>query len=314
MTDTVDWRFRRGGWPWLFMVAGALILASNHIIGRFYNAELPAMGLAFWRIAIAALVLLPFVWGDLRREWRTMLRHWTLFGTLAIGVVPFGTGAVYLAYQYTTAMNGAVVATGQPMMTALLALLLFRDRAAPVTVLGILVAAAGVLYAVARGDLAVLLAFRPNPGDIIMLAAMAGFAMHNVYLRRVPRAFSQPLILFTVQLYGIVVMLPVYIAETIWVRPMPLTWEAAGVALWVAVAVGVVAVGFVNTAVLALGATVASASNYMRAAFTAILAIVVLGEQPAPYHGVAFVLIAAGIWLMSRGRRRPPAGAPPGPA
>lgn len=98
MTDTVDWRFRRGGWPWLFMVAGALILASNHIIGRFYNAELPAMGLAFWRIAIAALVLLPFVWGDLRREWRAMLRHWTLFGTLAIGVVPFGTGAVYLAY------------------------------------------------------------------------------------------------------------------------------------------------------------------------------------------------------------------------
>lgn len=314
MTDTVEWRFRRGGWPWFFVFAGALMLASNHVIGRYYHAELPAAGLAFWRIAVAALVLAPFVAREVRREWRAMLAHWSLFGTLALGVVPFGTAAVYLAYQHTTAINGSVVATGQPMMTALLAVLLFRDRLAPVVALGMAVSFAGVMVAIARGDVALLLAFRPNPGDLIMLAAMAGFAVHNVYLRRVPRRFSQPLILFTVQLYGIVVMLPLAISEAVWVRPMPVTWEAAGVVLWVAIGVGIVAVGFVNTAVLALGPMVASASNYLRAAFAAALAILLLGETPAAYHAVAFVLIAGGVWLMSRGRRAPPGNAPARPA
>jgi drug/metabolite transporter (DMT)-like permease len=99
------------------------------------------------------------------------------------------------------------------------------------------------------------------------------------------------------------VLLPIYIVEMIIYKPVPLTWEAAATIAWIGIFVGVFAVGFLNSAVLSLGANKASMSNYMRAAFTTILAIAILGEQLRPFHMVAFVLVIAGIFLMGRGRR-----------
>ena len=147
-----------------------------------------------------------------------------------------------------------------------------------------------------------LLGFRPNIGDLIMLTSMFGFALHNVLLRRLPKGLSGPVILMSVQLSGAVVILPIYIVEMIVYKPVPLTWEASGTILWIGVFVGVFAVGFTNTAVLALGANKASMSNYIRATFTTALAILVLGERFQLFHAVAFVLVCAGIFLMGRGR------------
>ena len=65
----------------------------------------------------------------------------------------------------------------------------------------------------------------------------------------------------------------------------------------------IVAVGFTNTVVLAIGANKAVMSNYIRAALTAILAILILGEELEPFHMIAFVLVAAGVLLLGRGRK-----------
>src|SRR3546814_7942009 len=46
----------------------------------------------------------------------------------------------------------------------------------------------------------------------------------------------------------------------------------------------------------------ASLGNYLRAIFTALLAIVLLGEAFRTFHAVAFVLVILGVYLMTRGR------------
>lgn len=306
MTDAPESRYSSGAWPYMFLVAASFILASNHIVGRTVQGDLPPMGLGFWRIMVATAVLLPFYWRPFFRAWPLILKRWKLFLVMGAALAPLGNAAVYLAYNFTTAINGGIVATVQPVATVVLSYFLLADMISRAQALGIAIAASGVLVILSAGDLDVLRGFRPNIGDLIMLAAMFGFALHNVLLRRLPKEIRGPVILLGVQVFGAIAILPIYIVEMIVYKPVPLTGQAFATIAWIGVVVGVFAVGFTNTAVLALGPNKASMSNYMRAVLTTVLAILILGEQFQAFHAVAFALVAAGIYLMGRGRRPAP--------
>lgn len=308
MSDVAHSRYMSGVWPYVLLTAAAFILASNHIVGRTVHGDLPPMGLGFWRVVVATAVVLPFYWRPFVAALPVFRRHWKLLLVMGTALAPLGNASVYLAYNFTTAINGGIVATVQPVATVLLSYLLLSDLISRVQAFGIAVAASGVLVIVSAGDIDVLLGFRPNIGDLIMLSAMFGFALHNVLLRRLPRGLPTPVILIGVQIFGGIVILPIYIFEMIVYKPVPLTVEAFATIAWIGGVVGVFAVGFMNTAVLALGANKASMSNYIRAVFTTGLAILVLGESLQIHHLVAFALVIAGVFLMGRGRR--PALAP----
>jgi len=262
------------------------------------------MGIGFWRLAIATVVLLPFVGASLWQKRSVLRRHWKLFLVMGVALGPFGNAAVYVAYHFTTAINGGVVSTAQPVATVLLSILLFKDGITRSQWVGVVIATLGVLVIVSSGDIAVLAALEPNIGDLILLAAMFGFAVHNVLLRRVPGDFSTAEILLTIQLFAMVVMLPIYVLETIFYQPMPVTWESAAVMAWVGIAVAIVAVGFTNTVVLTIGANKAVMGNYIRAVITAVLAILILSEEPEAFHLFAFALVVIGVVMLGRGKRK----------
>jgi len=304
MSDLNQSRYRQGLWPYALMLAAATILASNHIIGRWVQGEMPPMGIGFWRLAIANVVLLPFVGASLWQKRSVLRRHWKLFLVMGVALGPFGNAAVYVAYHFTTAINGGVVSTAQPVATVLLSILLFKDGITRSQWVGVVIATLGVLVIVSSGDIAVLAALEPNIGDLILLAAMFGFAVHNVLLRRVPGDFSTAEILLTIQLFAMMVMLPIYVLETIFYQPMPVTWESAAVMAWVGIAVAIVAVGFTNTVVLTIGANKAVMGNYIRAVITAVLAILILSEEPEAFHLFAFALVVIGVVMLGRGKRK----------
>ena len=305
-SDAPQSRFSTGAWPYALLVAASFILASNHIVGRSVGGDLPPMGLGFWRVVVATAVLLPFFWRPFMVSWPLIRANWKLFLVMGAALAPLGNASVYLAYNFTTAINGGIVATVQPVATVVLSYFLLADVIKRGQALGIAVAASGVLIILSAGELDVLLSFRPNIGDLIMLSAMFGFALHNVLLQRLPQGLRGPVILIGVQIFGAMVILPIYIVEMIIYKPVPLTLQAGATIVWIGAVVGVFAVGFTNTAVLALGANKASMSNYIRAVFTTVLAILVLNEQLQAFHALAFVLVVAGLFLMGRGRRKAP--------
>ena len=307
MSNAQDSRFRQGLWPYALMFAAAFILASNHIIGRWVQGDMPPMGIGFWRLFIATVVLLPFAGRSVWAKRGEIRRHWKLFAVMAIALGPFGNAAVYVAYHFTTAINGGVVSAVQPVATVLITFFLFRESITRVQTLGIILATVGVFVILSRGDLGVLAALKPNIGDLIMLAAMFGFAVHNSLLRKIPGDFTTLEILLSVQCVSMVVMLPLYVTETIIFKPMPVTWEAAAVMAWVGVGVAIIAVGFTNTVVLSIGANKATMSNYIRALLTALLAVLILGEHLELFHLVAFMFVVAGVVMLGRGRRARPA-------
>jgi drug/metabolite transporter (DMT)-like permease len=286
------------------LFAAAFILATNHILGRWVQGELPPMGVTFWRVAIGISLALPFAWRDFWTRRTELFDRWRLFAALAVGLFIFGNAGIYLAYSFTTAVNGSVLATSQPIVTLLFSWLLFRDAATPRQLAGVALASLGILVIVSQGDLALLAGLHWNYGDLILIVAMAGFAFYNASLRRLPAGMSPMLVLFVVQLAALPIITPLYLAETLFYQPVPLTWKAVAVLGWIGSFVAIGAIGCTNVAVMRLGANRATIGNYMRALITAALAVTLLGEALYAYHIVAFAIVVAGIVLLGRRQRR----------
>ncbi len=287
------------------IIGASLIFASNHVIARYLGGVIPPMGFVFWRMLIGAAAILPFAGWGLIAQRRLILRHWKLFALMGLLFVPIGNGGIYAAYTFTTAINGGVVSAVQPVLTVLLSALLWRDLINGKQGIGIVIAIVGVLAIIARGDPQTILSLEFNIGDLLMLGATAAVALHNVLLRRVPREVSVPQLMIAIQLFGLVVATPLYILETIYIRPVPFTGEAVASLLWVGIAVTALAVALTNTAIRRLGPNKASISNYMRVLFTAVLAILLLGESFEGYHMFGLVAVIGGVFLMTRGRSVP---------
>ena len=283
------------------LVAGAFVIATNHVLGRFASGDIPPMGLAFWRVAIGAVFMLPFAWRELVAKRQVILDHWKLFVVIAFVFMPLGNAAVYLAYNFTGAINGAVIATAQPALTMLLAWLVLHQTITRMQALGIAIAALGVLVIIMRGDLSALSSLSFGGGDLIMLVGTLGFAFYTVLLRRVPAEIGPMLILITVQFFGSLVMAPFYLVESLTYRTVPVTWESLVILIWLGTAIAVVAVGLNNLVVLTLGPAKASIGHYLRAVFIAGMATILLGEAFELFHAVAFALVICGILLMTLG-------------
>ena len=164
---------------------------------------------------------------------------------------------------------------------------------------GLIIATVGVLVIISRGDFDILLNLHFNTGDLTLLSAMFAGALYNVLLRRVPVAINALLLTLIVQIFGVIVTLPVYIIESVYFQPISLTSEVFAALLWFGIAVGAMAVCLHNAVIRKLGANKASIGNYLRAVFTALLAIGFLGETFEPYHGIALILVISGVWLLS---------------
>ncbi|MCZ6510331.1 MAG: DMT family transporter [Alphaproteobacteria bacterium] len=153
----------RGALPYAMIIAAAMILASNHIIARYLNGVVPPIGLVFWRMTIGSLVLLPFAARGVLIHRQLIRAHWKLFVVMACLFVPLGNGVIYVAYNFTTALNGGVVSTAQPALTVLLSWILFRDLINWKQSAGIFIAAFGVLIIITRHQSNRLLRFTLSP-------------------------------------------------------------------------------------------------------------------------------------------------------
>jgi drug/metabolite transporter (DMT)-like permease len=284
------------------IVVASFIFASNHILARYMHGIAPPMGMVFWRMAVGVAVMLPIAGPGLWRNRHLVLRHWKLFTLMGALFVPLGNGVIYAAYNFTTALNGSVVATAQPAVTAFLSWLLFRDLVSRRQTVGIAIAGVGVLIIIARGDPAALLGFELNLGDLLMLASVCALALNSILIPRVPRTIGIFQMMLAVQFVGLLLVVPAYMAETVYYKPMPADLTSVGVMLWLGIAVTVIALGMSNTAVRLIGANKASMLNYIRSAMAAILAIMLLGETLYAFHAIALLLVLAGVYLMTRGR------------
>ena len=284
--------------PYLLLVLAASFWGGNFNIARAFNLEIPPMGLSFWRWAVAGLILLPFVWRPMRQQWVAFKQHFPLVSALGIlGVAGFNT-LVYLGLQTTTATNGVLMQSVNPIFIIILSSLLLGEFASKRQWLGIFISLLGVLAILIQGQLANLLKLDFHAGDLIILLAVLDWSLYTVLLRKLPNELKGlPILGYTIAI-GVLGILPLYLYEALMTsRSMPVSWISISSVLYVAIFPSVLSYLFWNHGTQRIGANRAGQFAHVVPISGIIIAVLLLGEQLHLYHLLGISLVAVGIVL-----------------
>ncbi len=288
-------------WPLLALICTMFFWATTTIIVRSTHGEIPPMGLGFWRNFIAFLIILPFGFAAAWRQW-DLIRANIWFLTLMAALLWVGGNALlFIALQYTIAINAGVINSVEPIFIIIAAAVLFRERISGQQGLGIALSMLGVLVLIAHGSPARLLELKFNIGDLIVTIAYVFWSLYAVLLRKMPRGLDPLAMLLVLAGLGALLLLPIYIIETLLVRPMPVSLTSVSAIGSLALFSCALAMFLWNYSITTMGAVRAGQYLHLIPAFTVILAIAVLGEQMGLYHLAGIALIVAGLVVTARG-------------
>ncbi len=289
---------------WLLWVPPAF-WAGNLVLGRALGPVFPPVSLAVGRWVVALAVLAPFVGAQAWRERGLLARHWRLIAACgAFGIAGYNALG-YLALQTVPATSVAFLNSTLPLMVPLAAVVLGVERITWKALLGIGISFLGVTWIVARGELAHLLALRLGGGELLVLLAVANYAVYSVLLRRKPAALSPLVFLAATMAAGLVVLMPFWVVELVRGAHIPADAASVGAVLYIGLFASLFAFILWSRCVATLGATVTGVSFHLVALFTALLAFLVLREPVRGFHiaGIALILLGFFVTTFQPARR-----------
>ena len=280
----------------LLALGATLVWSSLYIFAITLADRYSPIELTFWRWVMAAGALLPFVWRELWAERDIILRH--LVRLMAISLIGMGGFSllIFLAGRTTTATNMSLLATTAPIFIALICRFALREPLSGQQVIGLLVAACGVVVLVTKGDIAHLFSLSLTGGDLWMLCASMCFGLYSVLVRFRPPQLGPSAFLCIIMGMGALWTLPLALWQWLCVKPlfMP-TWTEALSLVYISAVASVIPFLLWNKAIELIGAVRAGVVYYSLPFFSYLLALGCLGERLALSQALGGVLIIGGI-------------------
>src|SRR5450755_3668684 len=279
-----------GSWlanqPYLLLCVTALCWAGNAIVGRLAAGHIPPVTLSFLRWSFAFLIILPFAWKHLQRDWAAIrARLGTMIVLSVTGIGGFNT-LQYWALEHTQALNTLLLQSAGPLFVAVWSLILLGVRLTLAQAGGILLSLSGVLVILLHGDLTALTGITFNKGDIIFTVALVIFGFYSVLSLKRPKIHGLSFAVFTFGC-GAACLIPLLIRELLSL-------------FYVAVFPSTLAYLCFNRGVRLIGANRAAPFFHLVPVFGAAMAIVFLGERPQLFHFIGFALVLTGVFVASR--------------
>ena len=172
-----------GNWlanqPYLLLCITALCWAGNAIVGRLAAGHIPPATLSFLRWWLAFLIILPFAWKHLKRDWGAIRASLATMIALSVTGIGAFTYLQYWALEHTQALNTLLLQSAGPLFVAVWSLILLGVRLTLAQAGGIVLSLLGVLVILLHGDLATLASIDFNKGDVIFTVALAIFGLYS---------------------------------------------------------------------------------------------------------------------------------------
>jgi drug/metabolite transporter (DMT)-like permease len=285
--------------PYLLLSLTSLFWAGNAIVGRNAAGHIPPVTLSFFRWGIAFLIVLPFAWRHLVKDWPTLRGRLGVMIALSLcGIAAFNT-LQYWGLEYTTALNVLLLQSSGPLFVAIWSLIVIGVRLTLAQAAGIVVSMVGVMVILLHGDLTALAGIQLNKGDIIFTTALAIFGLYSALSHKRPTIHSLSFLAFTFGC-GAFCLVPLFVWE-LFTRPVMQLSAANLLSLaYVAVFPSTLAYLCYNRGVQLIGANRAAPFFHVIPVFGSAMAIFFLGERLQLFHLFGYALVLAGVFVAAR--------------
>jgi drug/metabolite transporter (DMT)-like permease len=293
---------QRSATHYLILCGGVLAVASSSIMIRLaQQSGMPATLIAAGRMGIAALILLPIIVLRARPELRALGRRDIALGVAAGAFLAMHFISWISSLEYTSVASSVALVATNPLWVGLASLLLFRERLAALTLLGVVLTIGGSAL-IGFSDGSRLDAQNALLGDGLALlgalAASAYFLIGRVLRRRLSTWPYIWLVYTSAAMILVVLALVTPGSAPAGARALP-DYSLSAYALLFGLAVGPQLLGHsaFNWALRYLSATFVAVAILGEPIGAALLAVVLFGEGFAPLQIGGFVLLLAGIAL-----------------
>ena len=289
---------------YLLLFVVALIWAGNFPLAKLGLSELGPLTLAALRALIAA-PLLVLASRILEGPLPPLARR-DLTAVIVLGVSGFvGNSTLwYTGMMFTTPANAGILGAAAPVVVALAASAMLRERLSTLNLAGIALTMGAVVLTIARGSLEVLRTLSANRGDVIILVSQMLWVTYTLYSRANRSTFSPLQMLAGAHVVAAGLLFPLALLE----RP----WQSFAGASWVAVVVVLYSALLGTPAHIAFYQAVRTVGPGRAAVFTNLIPFLVLGlswlmvgEPIRWYHWIGACGVIAGVALTAK-RAVPP--------
>ena len=275
-------------------------MASNLVVARGGVEYVPPISLAFWRWTLVFVILLPFTYLSLRKNYKIIKNEFKkllFLGAMGCGVC----GAFpFLAGKTTTVTNMGIIYTSSPIFIILISGFFFHEKINFTKIIGLISCLIGVFAIIIKGNFDLLINLNFTIGDLWMLAAAIGWALYSIYLfhwKSELKIFQR----FTlIAFFGALSLFPFYIGEELFFERTAFSNEFFMWIIFAAISPGIIAFTLYTVAQKKLGASLTGFTLYVFTIYGAIYGYFLFGEKLENYHLIGTVLVFIGVYLAKK--------------
>ena len=286
-------------------VLATIIWSGNFVISRGINQQIPPVSLAFYRWALATIIIAPIAFKKFKEERTIVFQNWKyLFWVSLSGITLFNT-FVYVAGHYTSAINMALIGTtSSPIFATIMAVIFLKERLNAFRIIGILICIAGIILLLSQGSWEKLASFSFSTGDLWILAGALAFAVYNILVRKKPAGISSINFLFVIFFFGTILLLPAYITELTLTEPVQWNGYVVGSIIYLGLGTSVISFLCWNAALQKLGTGTTVLFGNLIPLFSTLEAVWLLGEKINNIHIISGLLVIGGLVIANTMQQR----------
>ena len=288
---------------WLAFGTLGIVWGLPYFFIKLAVEELSPFDVAWGRVTLAALILLPIAWR--RGALRALATHKAAVFAFAMVEFAIPFSAISLGERWISSSVTAILIATVPLIIALISRFFgLHERLGPLRLIGLIVGFGGVAALVGFGSLSGALAWA---GVACVLVGPIGYAIGPLIIERHLHAVdSIGPVAGSLSIASLVLLVPAMLTLP---QHMPSAVALASVAI----------LGLVCTALSMLlmfylvktaGASRASIITYVNPAVATLLGVAVLDEHLGAWGLLGFALILLGSWLATRANPSIPASSP----
>jgi drug/metabolite transporter (DMT)-like permease len=276
------------------MLGANIVYGTSYVVARVTLESVPPATLAFLRLVIAWLVLVPLS----RREPAPSLSRDDRWAIAWMGLLGFGAAYIFSNWglAHSTATNGALLITVEPIAMILLSPWYLGERLSWRGTIGAALTILGTVVLVVNGIPGITEKLVPHwSGDLVLVLAGVAYASYSLLGRRVLERHPPLAVTTRSLIWGAAPLLP--LAGLEWVSGTRPVWTPGSIAGSLYLAVVITSLGYVvwNWALARVPAPRAAIFLNVQPIVGALLGALLLGEAVTVFTIAGGILVVSGL-------------------
>jgi len=286
--------------PYIETLFAVTVWGASFIATKVALQDISPIAIVWLRFAMGVVILGITV--ALRGQFALLSKNeWGYFALLGFLGITFHQWLQSNGLQTSEAGTTAWIVSTTPVFMALLGWLILKEKIGWIKITGILLAFAGVLLVVSKGDLSSISVGKFGaPGDKLILVSAVNWAVFSVLSRRGLKSHPAGLMMFYVMTFGWIFTSILFFSNTGVGEISHLTLNGWLGILFLGIFCSGLAYIAWYDALQALSAAQTGVFLYIEPLVAVVVAFFILGEAITPVSLLGGGIILFGVWLVNR--------------